>query len=81
MNYFKNAKSYLIAVILALSITFIVLGDNLITLIKYNEYGGWGIGLFTLLFLTVCLISFVVALLIGFVIYFIIRKTKKKVSQ
>lgn len=76
MNYFKNVKTYLITIILALTITFILLGDNLITLIKYNEYGGWGVGLFTILFLAICLAAFVFFLLVGFVIYLIVRKTK-----
>lgn len=36
MNYFKNGKTYLITIILALAITFVLLGDNLITLIKWH---------------------------------------------
>ncbi len=81
MNYFKNVKTYLITIILALAITFVLLGDNLITLIKYNEYGGWGVGLFTILFLAICLTTFVFFLLIGFVVYLIVYKTKNKIRQ
>lgn len=79
MNYFKNIKTYLITIILALIVTIVLLGDNLITLIKYNEYGGWGVGLFAIIFLAICLTAFAFFLLIGFVVYLIVYKTKKKI--
>lgn len=75
-EYLKQAKYYIISLVISIVLTTILLLKNLIILIKYNEYGATAVIIFILIFMLVALAIFIISYLLIFTIYKI-----KKVNQ
>lgn len=68
-GYVKQAKYYIISLVISIVLTTILLLDKLITLIKYNEYGATAVILFILIFMLIALAIYIILYLLLFIIY------------
>lgn len=73
LNYLKNKFSYLINLGISLIVTIALLFKNIL-LMGLNEYGVWGIIGFSLVFLIIMTIVYLVAFSLGLFVYILIKK-------
>lgn len=76
-EYLKQAKYYIISLVISIVLTTILLLKKLITLIKYNEYGATAVIVFILIFMLVALAIYIILYLLLFIMYKI-NKTKQQ---